>query len=211
DSRPVAVQEIDFGNGIVDLAVADSATGNVAIFMGDSLGNFVLGPVLAGGSRPTALAVGSIGDGHLDLIVADGGDRFSGDGGGLTIFQDDGPRGFSFSKMIPLASGPNAVVAGDWDGHGTLDLAVAEGLSGEVTILQNNGTGDFQRVQTCLVGGIPTSIVACDFGNGHLDLATADTNSGQISVLLGKGDGTFQPQAGFGAGQFPRSIVAADL
>src|SRR5271165_2380986 len=35
-SEPVAIQTIDFGNGIVDLAVADSVTGkNIAIFVGN--------------------------------------------------------------------------------------------------------------------------------------------------------------------------------
>ena len=210
DSQPVAIQEIDFGNGIVDLAVADAISGNVAIFMGDGLGNFVPGPILFGGIRPTALAAGSFGDGHVDLIVANRGDPYTGDGGGLTVFQSDGPRGFSASSTIPLASGPTAIAAGDWSRDGALDLAVAEALSGEVTILLNNGTGEFHAGQSCPVGGVPMAIIAGDFGNGQLDLATADTNSGEVSVLLGNGNGTFAPQARYGAGQFPRSLVAAD-
>ena len=43
---PIAIQTIAFGNGIVDLAVADSITGNVAIFVGDGQGGFSPGPVL---------------------------------------------------------------------------------------------------------------------------------------------------------------------
>ena len=50
DSEPVAIQVIDFGNGIEDLAVANYGTGNVAIFVGDGKGGFAPGPILAGGS-----------------------------------------------------------------------------------------------------------------------------------------------------------------
>ena len=73
DSDPVAIQTIDFGNGKVDLAVADSVTGHVAIFVGNSQGGFSPGPVLAGGVSPSGLVAGRFGDGHVDLIVADEG------------------------------------------------------------------------------------------------------------------------------------------
>ena len=38
DSYPVAIQTIDYGNGVSDLAVADGITGDVAIFEGDGHG-----------------------------------------------------------------------------------------------------------------------------------------------------------------------------
>ena len=128
DSQPVAIQVIDFGNGIEDLAVADSTTGNVAIFVGDGKGGFSPGPILAGGSQshPSALAAGRLGDGHVDLIVADQGDPSTGNGQGLRVFQADGPGQFVLSETIALGSAPSAVVAADLTGDGFLDLAVAE-------------------------------------------------------------------------------------
>ena len=52
DADPVAIQTIDFGNGNVDLAVADQVTGNVAVFVGNGQGGFSPGPVLPGGQVP---------------------------------------------------------------------------------------------------------------------------------------------------------------
>ena len=211
DSQPVAIQVIDFGNGIEDLAVADYTTGNVAIFVGDGKGGFSPGPILAGGSQPSALAAGRLGDGHVDLIVADQGDPFTGNGQGLRVFQGDGPGQFVLSETIAVGSAPSAVVAADLTGDGFLDLAVAEAYTDQVSVLLNKGNGTFMAPVSYSVGSIPESLVAVDFGNGHIDLATANENSDDVSVLLGNGDGTFQPQSRFGAGSSPVALVAADL
>ena len=129
DSEPVAIQTIDFGNGIVDLAVADSA-GNIAIFVGNGQGGFSPGPGLPGGDTPSGLVAGQFGDGHVDLIVADEGDS-TGQGQGLTVFQADGPDAFQLSGTIAAGSGPSAIVAGNF-GNGDLDLAVADSNSDRV-------------------------------------------------------------------------------
>ena len=208
---PVAIEPIDFGNGIVDLAVADTSTGNVAILLGDGKGGFTMGPTLAGGNEPTALVAGRFGDGHVDLIVADGGDPTDGVGQGLTVFQDDGPGLFLFSRTIPVGSAPSAIVAGDFNDDGALDLAVALASSDQVSVLLNMGHGTFAAPTSYVVGQVPLSLVAADFGNGHVDLATANENSDDVSVLLGNGDGTFEPELRFGAGTAPGAIVTADF
>ena len=52
DLQPDAIQAIDLGSGIVDLAVSDYLTGHVATFVGDGKGGFTPGPILDGGSYP---------------------------------------------------------------------------------------------------------------------------------------------------------------
>ena len=120
DPYPVAVEPIDFGNGIVDLAVADYTTGTVTIILGDGAGNFTLGPVLAAGVNPTGLVAGRFGDGHVDLIVADQGDTTdpADAGAGLTLFQANGPRGFALARTIAFGSAPSAILAADFTGDG---------------------------------------------------------------------------------------------
>ena len=218
DLAPIAIQTIAFGNGIVDLAVADSVTGHVAIFVGDGKGGFSPGPVLGGGIRPHGLVADRFGDGHVDLIVADEGVPNTGQGQGLSVFRADGPDAFQFSYTIDAGAGPSAIVDGDFTGDGMLDLAVADSNSDQVTILLNNGDGTFQARQSYLVGSFPQALVAGYFtekrtrdGKRVLDLATANTNSYDVSVLLGNGDGTFQPQIRFGAGMSPASLVTADF
>ncbi len=106
DLQPQAIQAINLGNGIVDLAVADYSTGDVAIFVGDGNGGFTPGPILDGGSYPVAMAAGQFNLGHVDLIVADQGDPNTGEGQGLTMFQYDGAGQFELTDTIPLASAP---------------------------------------------------------------------------------------------------------
>ena len=214
DLAPIAIQTIAFGNGIVDLAVADSVTGHVAIFVGDGKGGFSPGPVLGGGIRPHGLVADRFGDGHVDLIVADEGVPNTGQGQGLSVFRADGPDAFQFSYTIDAGAGPSAIVDGDFTGDGMLDLAVADSNSDQVTILLNNGDGTFRpgvlpcrKLPSGLGGGLLHRKRTRD-GKRVLDLATANTNSYDVSVLLGNGDGTFQPQIRFGARHVSR--VAGD-
>src|SRR5262249_43175048 len=119
-------------------------------------------------------------------------------------------------RGAPLGSMYFAVqVAGDFNGDGKLDLAVAGSnynsvnntYAGEVMVLLGNGDGTFQPpvlYATGLPDGLdPTAIVAGDFtGDGKVDLAVVsaglDQNgnpnpvAGEVSILLGNGDGTFQ-------------------
>ena len=106
DSDPVAIQTIDYGNGIIDLAVADGFTNNVAIFVGDAHGGISPGPVFFGGSSPQAMTSGRFGDGFVDLVVADSGET-TGSGQGLTIFQMQGQGSFSFPARSRSAPRPS--------------------------------------------------------------------------------------------------------
>jgi len=97
---------------------------------------------------------------------------------------------FTPPKVYPVGTNPTAVVAGDFNGDGKLDLAVVNQGSGDVSILLGNGDGTFQAAKNVNVGGTPNSIVAGDFNGDHkLDLVVGSATNAVI--LLGKGDGTF--------------------
>jgi hypothetical protein len=121
-------------------------------------------------------------------------------------------------QPIPVGWSPDAIVAGDFNGDGRLDLAVADGDG--VQLLLGDGDGTFQPAVTYAAGDSAAAIVAGDFtGDGHLDLAVAgsnydpatNTNVGEVSVLLGNGDGTFQPAVTYAVGFSPTAIVAGDF
>jgi hypothetical protein len=117
-------------------------------------------------------------------------------------------------QPITLSTGinPGAIVAGDFNGDGRTDLAVANQGSNDVSVLLGNGDGTFQKPLQYAVGIGPSALVAGDFrGDGRTDLAVANTLSNDVSVLLGNGDGTFQNQVRYAAGLGPSALVAGDF
>ena len=112
-------------------------------------------------------------------------------------------------QPIQLGSGPTSVVAGDFNGDGRTDLAVANDNDNTVSVLLGNGDGTFQPQVTYAVGNNPDAIVAGDF-NGDGQHSTWPSSirihwrwSWSVSVLLGNGDGTFQPQVTYAVGIGP--------
>ncbi|PWT84751.1 MAG: hypothetical protein C5B58_04220 [Acidobacteria bacterium] len=112
------------------------------------------------------------------------------------------------TSYLRAGSNPAAVVAGDFNGDGTLDLAVANAGSNSVRVLLGNGDGTFKAALNSSVLG-PGSLVVGDFnGDGKLDLAV--TNTG-VSILLGNGDGTLRAPVNYATGNSPTSVVVGDF
>jgi hypothetical protein len=119
---------------------------------------------------------------------------------------------FKAAVTYPVGTAPFGVAAGDFNGDGKVDLAVANGGDGSVSILLGNGDGTFQPANNIAAGKSPISIVAGDFNaDGRLDLAVADSGNGTGSVLLGKGDGTFQAPVSYATGAGATSIGQGDF
>jgi hypothetical protein len=121
----------------------------------------------------------------------------------------------------PVGLTPQAVVTGDFNGDGRLDLVVANAGDNTVGVFLGNGDGTFQAAQTSSTGtGLgPQLLVAGDLNrDGRTDLVTVNNYNdgngsfGDLSVLLGNGDGTFQPPRSIVLpGQFPPGYTGAGL
>ena len=121
----------------------------------------------------------------------------------------------SFATPVTYSAGdsPNAVAIGDLNGDGEPDLAIANSVSQNVSVLLGNGDGTFLAKVDYAVGGNPNGVVIADVNSDSKpDLATAN-NLNSISVLLGNGNGTFGPKTDYALAAFsiPNDIVSGDL
>jgi hypothetical protein len=126
------------------------------------------------GSVPFSVAVADFnGDGIPDLATA----NYS--SGNVTVLLGNISGGFTAASGSPFAagSGPLGLAVGDFNGDGIQDLATANYLGSNVTILLGNGAGGFTAFSggPIAVGTQPFSVVVGDFnGDGIQDLATAN-------------------------------------
>jgi hypothetical protein len=92
------------------------------------------------------------------------------------------------------ANTTQVIVAGDFNGDGKPDIAIAN-ANNTVSVLLGKGNGTFTAGSNPATSNAPVGMVVADFnGDGKLDLATVNSDS-SITVLLGNGDGTFTAAA----------------
>jgi hypothetical protein len=120
--------------------------------------------------------------------------------------------GFASRTHLPTGYLPTAIVEGDFNEDGHMDVAISNGGDNTVYVLLGKGDGTFQVPEILYTQGqAPNWITASSLRhNGHLDLVVSDGDSQSIEVFLGKGDGTFQAGVQVALPQIPTFVLASD-
>ena len=165
------------------------------------------------GDHPTSIAVGDFdNDGDDDLAVTNDG---GGAGHTISIVANDYPTGFVVAATIRVGDEPIAIVSGDWDSDGDLDLAVANHISDDISILRNDGRGNFAEASrtTMPEKSYPFMMAMGDFDqDGDLDISVANFfETGALSILANNGVGGFSVAATIVVRGNPYSVTTGDF
>ncbi|PYS72080.1 MAG: hypothetical protein DMF69_08600, partial [Acidobacteria bacterium] len=120
--------------------------------------------------------------------------------------------GFAANSTLAVGTNPSYVATGDLNGDGSLDLAVSNENTNNVSILLGAGNGTFNAPTNFPVGNRPQSVALGDLnGDGKLDLAVPNNNDNNVSILLGTGTGSFGAATNFSVGTGPHPLAIADF
>jgi hypothetical protein len=196
-ANPVGIAAGDFnGDGKPDLVIANyfSSPHTISVLINAGSGRFgapqnYSTDTAAGvlGTNPISVAVADFnGDGKLDIVSANYGSN------NLSVFLNSGTGTFPANATVyslPGSPSPYYVAAGDFNGDGFADLAVAGYNDSSVNVLLNSGTGTFGAATTYSTGTTGSSqasgLVIGDFnGDGATDIAISNYTAGSVSLLL---------------------------
>lgn len=212
ESVPAVIGDID-GDGKADVVQAVESR-RLMVARGDGTGRFTAEFTTFWMSMTAALADLDR-DGRSDLI----GMFESGD---LYVYR--GPVDLQKFTRVP-AGRPHAVTAGDFNGDGSLDLALLshagtlKDSAARVLVFLSGSDGKLVRSRDVLIGrdsrydGWPTitSLASADFNrDGILDLVVPGGDS-SVGLVFGRGDGTFETPVILQARRLTTLSAASDL
>lgn len=219
---PLGIATGDFNeDGNVDLAVTQNSISKVAIFLGHGDGTFADRVTYSTGTAPSGVVAGDFDDdGILDLAVANTSTN------NVSILLGQGAGGVgngTFGAPVNYATsfGASALVAGDFNEDGIVDLAVVNTSASSLTVLLGNGAdghgdGSFHTGST-LTGqgsGLKDVVSGEITGDGITDLVIMRNAGGRTlpgNGSGGKGNGAFLVGNSLTAGSTCSAIAAGDL
>lgn len=199
---PAGVAFGDFnGDGLPDIVAANRYSNTLTLLRNNGAGSFVPFSASPGvGTEPTSLVVSDFNnDNRADNTI--------------TVLLGAGDGSFT-SSVLAAGSTPGALVAADFDGNGSTDLAVANNSSGNISLFLNAGSASFAAASNTATLARPRALAAGDFnGDGLLDLGYSSV--GGITTLIttvnGSGAVSFSLRESTPASSNVSSLVAFEF
>ena len=196
----------------IDLIVGDAIRVRLVRGQGDGTFRDVLA-VATDEFRADSFAAGDLdADDDLDLVLAN---SLSSE---LAVVLGAGEAGFPVNDGLDIQHGddPRAIITADFNADGFDDLATANAVSNDVTILFGQGDGSVEPPVYIPLpfANEPRAIAAGDVdGDGTADLLTANGGSDNVSILFGGTAGDFSSarMVGLAGGDQPVALALADL
>ena len=225
---PQSVTAADFnGDGRPDLVVANYNNNNVSVLLNTttpaaaSIGYAAASNFTVGSGLQSVTATDVNGDGRPDLVVV------IQNSDSVSVLLNTTAPGATTPSYAPasnftVGSQPFSVTAVDVNGDGRPDLAVANRVSNNISVLLNTtvpgaAAPSYAIASNFIVGSFPRSVTAVDVnGDGRPDLAVANRDSATTSVLLnttapGASTASYAPASNFTVGSQPFSVTAMDV
>ncbi|MEE9555071.1 MAG: FG-GAP-like repeat-containing protein [candidate division Zixibacteria bacterium] len=192
---PVPIIAGDFdGDGDMDLATANMWSNDVSILLNNGDGTF--------GTRFDFGIGGNIDSGRDDERWSDR----------LSELRSKNKDLYELLLDFPVGDGPYSIASGDLDRDGDLDLATANLTQGTLSILFNDGNGNFESGEQLTAGEYPSAVRIVDLnGDRDLDLICANMGSNSIYTYINDSNGNLSYYAQNNVGDSPNSVFCGDF
>ncbi len=180
--RQLVARDIDL-DGDQDLLFASIELDYVAWYQNNNAGDFAEEQILVENVRHSFAVDDTNGDGAPDLLVVDE------ETGELRWLAGDGTGNFQNPVFITLTSFLRDPLAIDFDFDGDLDLLLTNYDEDLVTLLRNDGDGNFDEGLNLITGfNTPKGVKAADFDqDGDLDIVVGSAADDETRLYVNDG------------------------
>ncbi|MBL8207516.1 MAG: VCBS repeat-containing protein [Blastocatellia bacterium] len=204
------VEDYD-GDGNRDLVFVQNLA--VGFARGDGKGGFARATFPLGGNLYGPLTLGDWnGDGKKDLALI----KYPRTRGGVTVAFSNGTNTFATPIHYGAGFSPTKIASADFDRDGDLDLLTINSLSNDITVLPNDGQGNFPPVSIVDTGTFIQSLLIEDLNqDGSADVIVSEPNTARVSLSFGAGRSTYAKEKTlnweYQVNGFPYASVVGDF